>query len=236
MDDDLPLRELTRRLSWVEFLAPLSEDTLKDLVARASFVRLEEGEVMIVGPSEHAEWMLLVVAGQLQVYEVSLSTQREFTLSVLTDGAAVGGTGLVPRWTRDLHLRALEPTVLCRIEQKDLEAMVGSNPEVGLSLARMLANQLQIMEDRWADMVQKEVSERLAGLIYMLVEDVGVMSPEGPMIPTRYTHKQLSSMVGSNREAVTRSFAVLQEGGAIEVRGRRVIVKDFDALRELAGE
>jgi CRP-like cAMP-binding protein len=236
MDADLPLRELTRRLSWVEFLAPLSEDTLKDLLARASFVRLEEGEVMIVGPSEHAEWMLLVVAGQLQVYEVSLSTQREFTLSVLTDGAAVGGTGLVPRWTRDLHLRALEPTVLCRIEQKDLEAMVGSNPEVGLSLARMLANQLQIMEDRWADMVQKEVSERLAGLIYMLVEDVGVMSPEGPMIPTRYTHKQLSSMVGSNREAVTRSFAVLQEGGAIEVRGRRVIVKDFDALRELAGE
>ena len=70
----------------------------------------------------------------------------------------------------------------------------------------------------------------------MLVESVGVMSKEGPMIPTRYTHKQLSSMVGSNREAVTRALSGLQEARAIEVRGRRVHVRDFDALRRSAGE
>jgi len=113
---------------------------------------------------------------------------------------------------------------------------VRANPEVGLRLARTVADQLQLMEDRWADMVEKEVSERLAGLIYMLVEDVGMMTKEGPMIPTRYTHKQLASMVGSNREAVTRAFAQLQEGGCIEVKGRRVYVRDFDALRRSAGE
>jgi CRP/FNR family cyclic AMP-dependent transcriptional regulator len=72
--------------------------------------------------------------------------------------------------------------------------------------------------------------------LYMLVEGVGVMTKEGPMIPTRYTHNQLASMVGSNREAVTRAFASLQEGGAIEVKGRRVYVRDFDALRLSAGE
>jgi CRP-like cAMP-binding protein len=60
--------------------------------------------------------------------------------------------------------------------------------------------------------------------------------PEGPVIPTRYTHQQLSSMIGSNREAVTRAFAGLQECGAIEVKGRRVYVRDFDALRRGAGE
>ena len=111
-----------------------------------------------------------------------------------------------------------------------------ANPEVGLRLARTLADQLQLMEDRWADMVEKEVPQRLAGLIYMLVEDVGMMTKEGPMIPTRYTHKQLASMVGSNREAVTRAFAQLQEGGCIEVKGRRVYVRDSDALRRSAGE
>ncbi len=56
------------------------------------------------------------------------------------------------------------------------------------------------------------------------------------MIPTRYTHQQLGSMIGSQREAVTRAFAVLQEEGCIEVRERRVYVKDFDALRQSAGE
>lgn len=233
---EVPMREVRRRLSWVEFLAPLSEGELVVLLRDASFVRLDEGEVMVVGPREHAERMLLVVAGQLQVFEVSLSSEREFTLSVVGDGAAVGATGLVPRWTRDLHLKAIEPSLVCSVGREDLEAVVRANPEVGLRLARTLANQLQLMEDRWADMVEKEVSERLAGLIYMLVEGVGVMTPEGPVIPTRYTHKQLSSMIGSNREAVTRAFSELQEEGAIEVRERRVYVRDFDALRRQAGE
>jgi CRP/FNR family transcriptional regulator, cyclic AMP receptor protein len=56
------------------------------------------------------------------------------------------------------------------------------------------------------------------------------------MIPTRYTHNQLASMVGSNREAVTRAFAGLQEVGAIEVKERRVYARDFNALRRSAGE
>ncbi len=236
MNTDLPMREIRRRLSWVGFLEPLSEEELDALARGASFLRLDEGEVLVVDAEEQAERMLLLAAGQLQVYEVSLSTGHELTLSVLADGSPVAATGLVPRWVRDLHLRALEPSVVCRVEREDLEALVRRNPEVGLGLARTLATQLMLMEDRWADMVEKEVSERLAGLIYMLVEGVGVMTPEGPVIPTRYTHKQLSSMIGSNREAVTRAFGELQEGGSIEVKDRRVYVRDFDALRRSAGE
>jgi hypothetical protein len=53
------MREVKRHLSWVEFLAPLSEDELDVLVRRASFVRLDEGGVLVVGPEEQAERMTL---------------------------------------------------------------------------------------------------------------------------------------------------------------------------------
>jgi hypothetical protein len=51
----------------------------------------------------------------------------------------------------------------------------------------------------------------------LLVESVGDMPPEGPMIPARYTHRQLASMISSQREAVTRAFSQLQGGGCVEV-------------------
>jgi hypothetical protein len=77
MRADLPMRELKRRLSWVGFLEPLSEEELDALVRRASFVRLEEGDELVLGPEEQAERMVILVAGQLQVYEVSLGSGRE---------------------------------------------------------------------------------------------------------------------------------------------------------------
>ena len=235
MNDKLPMVEIKRRLSWVDFLAPLSEEELDDLLRRANFLRLQEGEERVIGPEEQAERMLLLVAGQLQVYMIGPS-ERELTLSVLASGSPVASTGLMPRWVRDLHIRALEASVVCRVKREDLEALVRTNPEVGLRLARMLATRVMLMEDRWADMAEKEVMARLAGLLYMLVESEGVMSKEGPMIPTHYTHHQLGSMIGANREAVTRAFAALQEGGCVEQKSRRVYVRDFDTLLQNAGE
>ena len=55
-------------------------------------------------------------------------------------------------------------------------------------------------------------------------------------IPTHYTHKQLASMIGARRETVTRACSKLQEGGCIEIRNRRIYVRDFDALLRNADE
>ena len=157
MNARLDVGEIRRRLSWVDFLAPLPEGELEDLARGASLVRLERGGELVVGNEEQAERMLIALEGQLQVYEVALGSGRELPLSVLDAGSPVGATGLVPRWVRNLHIRALESSVVCRIERQDLEALVRRNPEVGLGLSRMLATQLMLMEDRWADMVEKEV-------------------------------------------------------------------------------
>jgi DNA-binding transcriptional regulator YhcF (GntR family) len=41
-------------------------------------------------------------------------------------------------------------------------------------------------------------------------------------------------MIGCKRVAVTRAFRKLEEGGAVELEERRIVVKDMDALKELA--
>jgi CRP/FNR family transcriptional regulator, cyclic AMP receptor protein len=60
------------------------------------------------------------------------------------------------------------------------------------------------------------------------------MTGEGPRIPTRYTHRQLATMIGSSRETVTRAFTKLQKAGAVELRRRHIYVKDAEVLERTA--
>jgi DNA-binding GntR family transcriptional regulator len=48
-------------------------------------------------------------------------------------------------------------------------------------------------------------------------------------IPARYIHRQLASMVGSSREAVTRALGLLTKAGAVETRDRQIYVIDAGA-------
>ena len=52
--------------------------------------------------------------------------------------------------------------------------------------------------------------------------------------PTNYTHQQVGTMIGANREAVTRAFGLLRGLGAVEVQHRLVRVPEPDALKRAA--
>jgi CRP/FNR family transcriptional regulator, cyclic AMP receptor protein len=62
------------------------------------------------------------------------------------------------------------------------------------------------------------------------------MTLEGPKIPTRYTHRQLATMIGSKRETVTKAFSLLQQTGVVELKRRRIHVRDIGALRKVADQ
>ncbi len=89
-------------------------------------------------------------------------------------------------------------------------------------------------EDRLEDIGLKSVPARLASLILQLAESEGIMTGEGPKIPTHYTHRQLAAMIGANRVSVTKAFAQLQDAGAVELKRRHIYVKDTKALEQAA--
>jgi CRP/FNR family cyclic AMP-dependent transcriptional regulator len=112
--------------------------------------------------------------------------------------------------------------------------LITNKPEVGLSLIRDLAERLHASEARYADIVGKEVPARLATLVLTLVDSEGLVSSESYLIPTHYTHERLASMIGCGRVSVTRAFRKLEEGGALKLKDRRIVVKNLDALKDLA--
>jgi CRP/FNR family transcriptional regulator, cyclic AMP receptor protein len=188
---------------------------------------------MMVGPQEHARRMIVLISGRATVYEPG-PRGRRLTVSVAEASTVVGVAGLSAR-PRGLHVEATMPSVVCLLAWEAFEGVVRRNPEVGLQLLRILGERIGVLETRLADLAYKQVSARLASAILRLVEGQGPMGPHGERMPTRYTHKELASMIGANREA-TKALVTLRERGAIEVRERHIHVADLEALRRAALE
>jgi CRP/FNR family cyclic AMP-dependent transcriptional regulator len=228
----MSLREEIRLLSMVDILGPLSDEEMEDLAKRAPDTFLEQDDILY-SPEDGTERLFILKEGRVQLYEVDQSGE-EITLSVVEDGNVFGEMALTGQSLKGLYVRALTPSTVVSLRREDLEHLIIKKPEVGLRLVRELAQRLRESERRYADVVAKEVPARLATQILTLVDSEGVVSSESYRIPTHYTHEQLGSMIGCKRVAVTRAFRKLEEAGAVELKDRRIVVRDIHALKDMA--
>jgi CRP/FNR family cyclic AMP-dependent transcriptional regulator len=228
----MSLQEEIRLLSMVDILGPLSDEEMENLAKRTPDTFLEQDDILYT-PKEGTERLFILKKGRVQVYEIDKEGE-EITLSVIEDGNVFGEMALTGQSLEGLYVRAITPSTVVSLRREDVEDLIRKEPEVGLRLVRDLAERLHDSERRYADVVGKDVPARLATLILTLVDSEGVVSSESYRIPTHYTHDQLGSMIGCKRVAVTRAFRKLEEGGAVVLKDRRIVVKDMNALKELA--
>jgi CRP/FNR family transcriptional regulator len=225
--------ERERLLAMVDILESVPREEVQALARRSAFTRLEARDAVLVAPEEHEERLLLLLEGRARVCEEGPSGQ-ELTVSLVEGGTLVGATGFAPCRPWGLRVEALEPSIVCGVRRQAFEELVVRHPTLGTRVARLLGERLIETEGRLADLARKEVPERLASQILRLVEREGLVTSQGYKIPTRYTHRQLSTMIGANREAVTRAFGRLRSEGGVELRHRGIFVTDLEALKRIA--
>jgi CRP/FNR family transcriptional regulator, cyclic AMP receptor protein len=229
MIEDIPGEPLL--LAEVDVIRELPQSEVEYLARRSPMVHLAKKGSLTLG--EYQQGIFLLLRGRVRVHEPTTCGNQDLTFSVVEGGTVVGQRGSKPRPS---HVEALEASVLMVVGWEDFEGLVLRNPEVGLRTIGLFGERLHAYEDRLSDLIRKEVPARLAGLLLRLSEHHRVATDEGGrrVIRARYTHRQLASMVGSNREAVTRAFGVLRKAGAVETKDRRIYVRDENALARLA--
>ena len=220
-------------MSLVDVLEPLSGEELRTLARLCADISVPDGEEFY-SPDQHDGGLFFVLEGGVRVY-LATPSGKEVTLTLLGGGTALWARRLELVDEGAVHARAVRPTALAFLGRGDLERLVLSKPEVGLRMMDLLAERLAESNERMAEVAHKGVLSRLAGQVLRLLEDEGVVDREGGQrLPTAYTHEELGAMIGAHRVAVTRALGRLQDGGAVELRRRRIRVRDPEALRRIA--
>jgi CRP/FNR family cyclic AMP-dependent transcriptional regulator len=225
--------ERERLFARVDILESVPWEEVRALARRSVFARLDPRAAVRVAPEEHEERLLLLLEGRVRVCEEG-PTGQELTVSLVEGGTLVGATGFASCRPRGLRVEALQPSIVCGVRRQVFDELVVRNPVLGTRVARLLGERLIEAEGRLAELARKGVPERLASQILRLVEGEGVVTRDGYRVPTRYTHRQLATMIGANREAVTRAFGKLRSEGVLESRNRRIFVTDLELLERMA--
>ena len=230
------VEEEVELLSRVDIFEGLSKEEIRqildDLLRRNAETNLQAGEVFYT-PRQPDGKLFVLKRGRVRIYKMEGS--REFTLEMVDAGTVFGEVAFTPHALRDAYAEAMEPSILLAMERADVERLIQQKPQVGLRMISLLSERLRYYETRLEDITLKGVPGRLASLILFLVESEGVQIPGEISIPTRYTHEHLGTMIGANREAVTRAFGRLQDEGALQIRRRLIYVDDVEALQRAAG-
>ena len=230
----MPPEEKLRLLRMVDILEPLSRKEIKELSLRIPDTYVEQGRILYT-PQEKSEALFMLKKGRVRIYRVG-HDGREFTLTVVGAGTVFGEMSLTAQRLENAYAEAMEPVVICKMRRDDLVRLVMDKPQVGLKVMSVLSERLSLAEDLMEDIALKEVPARLASFILRLIESEGVVTSEGYKVPTRYTHRQVATMIGSKRETVTKAFTLLQQAGAVELKWRRIHVKDIETLQRVASE
>src|ERR671910_518815 len=202
----LSLEERVRLLSMVNVFEPLSREELEELAHLAHDTHLGQGEDLHTRQAGGGK-LYALKEGRVQLY-VALPNDGEVTLSVVEGGSIFGEMALTgDQLGEEVYARAM---------------------------VRLLSKRLREAEVRLAELAHKQVPARLANLILRLSATEGIMTREGIRIPTPYTHRQLGTMIGAKREAVTRAMIGLREEGALEVVDRCIHLRDHEALEREA--
>ena len=221
-------REVKKLLSLVNVLEPLSEEELEEVSTRCPSFNLDAGQEFYAS-SEHNGGLFLLEEGHVVIYKRT-SSGKQITFAVHSAGAVLPALRL-----QGLAAKAIESSVLAFMGQEDLEYFLRRKPQMGLRLMDLLAENLRLMDARISEVIHKRVPARLASLIAWLIEEEGIVEGSGDrVIPYRYTHEQLGTIIGARRVAVTLAFGVLQDEGAVELRERQIHVKDLNRLQRIA--
>ena len=226
------MQERIRLLSLVDIFEPLSTEEIEQLNKQLPSHHLERGEIFYT-PEERSERLFVLERGKVRIFRMT-PDGREFTLAIVESGTVFGEMALTAQQLEGAYAQAMEPSEVSTMAREDLEHLVVQKPEVGLKIMYLLSERLRRYETRLEDANMKDVHSRLASIIVMLVESEGVRSGAGYRIAAHYTHQQLGEMIGTNREAVTRAFGVLQDEGVVELRRRLIYVPDLPALQRVS--
>jgi CRP/FNR family transcriptional regulator, dissimilatory nitrate respiration regulator len=221
-------QELMQILQRASLFSGLDETTMLEVVRRGR-LRLFAAEQTVFMQGDPAKGLHVVVHGRVKVFKSSAQGRAQ-TLMMMGPGEPVGEVAALAGEPYPATAETLEPTETFYIPRDAFLELIRTEPEVALRLLAALSARLRSFASLIEDLSLKGVTERVA--VQLLSLAPGCLGEQ--TVELDISKGELAAAVGTVPETLSRAFQQLTRAGAIETKGRRVVIKDRALLQRLA--
>lgn len=171
----------------------------------------------------------IVVQGTVKIFKTS-AEGKEQILHIYGPGQPFGEVPVFAGQHYPANALAVEKSRLLFIARRDFIDLITAHPSLALNMLAVLSMRLRQFTVQVENLSLKEVPGRLASYLIYLAEEQG--NPDSVRLPV--SKGQLASLLGTIPETLSRIFNKMSAQGYIEVQGAEIVLRDHQALEELA--
>jgi len=207
------------RLKDLEWFSGLAETELAQIDSACIHRGFTQGQ-RILERGDQGRTVLFVLSGQ--VFAVQWThTGREIIYSDIGPGSAFGELSIISGAPRSLSLYARTDCELLEMPGPVFLGLIDTHPTVRQAVMQGLVRRVHDLTERVQELTALGVEDRLRAYLLRVALEQGELAP-GLTLLDLPTHAEIASIIGANREAISRSLATLNRLGVIE-SGRKFL-------------
>jgi CRP/FNR family cyclic AMP-dependent transcriptional regulator len=213
-------------------LSPLFEHASRasrDIAAAAGELGVVPGGTVVIRQGEAPDALVVIGRGRARIERLA-GDGRVVPLGYRGSGDVLGEACLGHTPAHAESATAMEELEYALIPLPVLDALLAEDGALGPAVLSLLLARQRETEDRIESLLFRNVEGRLAEFLLKAADRWGVPTPKGTLISAPITHLEIAQSIGSTRETVTLTLGALRREGLLDVAGRRLIVRDRDAL------
>ena len=184
---------------------------------------------MIFQEGDNGNGIYIVETGKIKVFKLSLDGKEQI-LHIYGPGHTFGEVPVFQGKSFPASAMTLEPSGIIFLPRDRFVALITTTPALGMNMLADLSRRLRAFTVQIEALSLKEVPARLAA--YFLTLSKEQKNKKKVRLPI--SKAQLSNLIGTTPETVSRMLKKMSDAGLIQVQTRTIEILDAEGLNELS--
>lgn len=214
------------------FLAMMSERERLAVLAIGVERSFAPGAALML-QGEPDDRVMILLAGRVKVVRTELDG-RDLMLEIRDPGDLIGELAFIDGEPRVATVTALEHVRALVTPAAALRAHLETTPRVAVLVLATVARRFRVSNVTRSQFGVSDTFGRVAARILELAERYGVPTGDGRSVVSPLSLEDLAAWTGASRAGVAEAMRAQRDLGWIQTEGKRILVRDAEALRARA--